>query len=383
MSQTTNVYLVTGASGFLGQWIIKQMLKEEEIHEIRMMDKVINPELLKLKEECNSKMQLKTFEGDIRDKALLQKACCGVKTVIHTACIIDVIGAVEEEELEGVNVKGTQLLLEASIQENVKFFIYTSSVEVVGPNAQGDPIIDGDEDTVYKTNLKFPYSKTKHKGEQLVLKANGQQLKNNEKMVTCTLRPMYIFGENSKFILRYIDDAIKTGNILVRNSRPEALVNPVYVGNVAWAHVLLSKALQDPEKARRIGGKFYFISDDTPHMSYADLNYEVAKDLGFRIQPRLTLPLPLLYVIAFLLELVRDILKPFIRYTPYINRPLLTMLNTPFSFIYKKAKKDFDYSPCYSWEEARKRTSEWIASVLPQHREYVKCPSNTYKTLCK
>lgn len=42
---------------------------------------------------------------------------------------------------------GTQLLLETCIQDNVASFIYTSSIEVAGPNPCGDPIINGDEDT--------------------------------------------------------------------------------------------------------------------------------------------------------------------------------------------------------------------------------------------
>lgn len=58
-------------------------------------------------------------------------------------------------------------------------------------------------------------------------------------------------------------------------------VNPVYVGNVARAHILALRALRDPKKVPNIQGQFYYISDDTPHQSYDDLNYTLSKEWGF------------------------------------------------------------------------------------------------------
>ncbi|MGH0122173.1 UNVERIFIED_CONTAM: hypothetical protein FKN15_015477 [Acipenser sinensis] len=87
--------------------------------------------------------------------------------------------------MENGQLEGTQFLLEACIQENVKSFIYTSSFEVAGPKTQGDPVINGNEDTVYSCSLKFPYSKTKFQAEQLVLQVNGEVLKSLDKIVPC------------------------------------------------------------------------------------------------------------------------------------------------------------------------------------------------------
>lgn len=54
---------------------------------------------------------MSVFEGDIRDHELLRRACKGATLVIHTASLIDVIGATEYSELYGVNVKGESSLL--------------------------------------------------------------------------------------------------------------------------------------------------------------------------------------------------------------------------------------------------------------------------------
>ncbi|XP_066562605.1 hydroxy-delta-5-steroid dehydrogenase, 3 beta- and steroid delta-isomerase 1 [Amia ocellicauda] len=376
MSLAGEVCLITGACGFLGERIIKLLLEEEELTEIRLLDRDIKPDLITSLKESQGHTKLTVFEGDIRDPELLRKSCHGATLVFHTASIIDVIGLVEETELHGVNVKGTQLLLEACIQENVRSFIYTSSIEVAGPNPQGDPIINGTEDTRYSCCLKFPYSKTKFQAEQLTLQTNGEFLRSGDKIATCALRPMYIYGEGCKFLVGHMENGMRNGDVLLRTSTKEAVVNPVYVGNVAWAHVLAAKALKDPKKRAAIGGSFYFISDDTPHMSYSDFNHEVMKPLGFGIQGRLSLPLPLLFFISFLLEMAQVLLSPFLKFNPPMNRQLLTMLNTQFTFTYGKAQRDLDYTPRYCWEDAKTWTTDWLASVLPKQREIVRAPKH-------
>lgn len=46
MSLRGDVCLVTGASGFLGSRLVKLLLEEEKLAEIRLMDKHIQPKLL-------------------------------------------------------------------------------------------------------------------------------------------------------------------------------------------------------------------------------------------------------------------------------------------------------------------------------------------------
>ncbi|XP_044072070.1 hydroxy-delta-5-steroid dehydrogenase, 3 beta- and steroid delta-isomerase 1 [Siniperca chuatsi] len=372
MSLRGDVCVVTGACGFLGKRLVRLLLEEEKMAEIRLLDKHVQPQLLQSLEDCRGDTKLSVFEGDIRDSDFLRKTCRGASIVFHIASIIDVIDSVEYSELYGVNVKGTQLLLEACIQENVVSFIYTSTIEVMGPNPKGDPIINGNEDTVYDCALKFAYSKTKREAEERTLQAHSEVLQNGGRLATCALRPMYIYGEGCRFLLGHMGDGIRNKDVLFRMSLPEARVNPVYVGNVAVAHLQAARSLKDPQKRNAIGGKFYFISDDTPPVSYSDFNHVMMSPLGFNIQEKLLLPLRLLYVVCFILEILCMMLRPFVRIVPPMNQQLITMLNTPFSFSYQKAKMDLGYTPRYTWEEARKRTIEWLASQLPNERERIR-----------
>uniref|UniRef100_A0A3Q0REX7 Hydroxy-delta-5-steroid dehydrogenase, 3 beta- and steroid delta-isomerase 1 n=1 Tax=Amphilophus citrinellus TaxID=61819 RepID=A0A3Q0REX7_AMPCI len=289
MSLRGDVCVVTGACGFLGKRLVRLLLEEEKMAEIRLLDKRIELQFLQSLEDCKGETKLSAIEGDIRDGEFLKKACRGASVVFHVASIIDVSDSVKYSELYGVNVRGTQLLLEACIQENVMSFIYTSTIEVMGPNPKGEPIINGSEDTVYDSTLKFNYSKTKREAEERTLQAHGEVLQNGGQLATCALRPMYIYGEGCRFLLGHMDDGIRNRNVLFRMSLPEALVNPVYVGNVATAHLQAARSLKDPQKRIAVGGKFYFISDDTPPVSYSDFNHVMMSPLGFSIQEKLQL----------------------------------------------------------------------------------------------
>lgn len=371
MALKGDVCVVTGACGFLGKRLTRLLLEEENLSEIRLVDKQIKLEDVRSFNDCRGATRVRAYEGDIRDSAFVQRACQGVNTVFHMASIIDVTGSVEFSELYGVNVKGTQLLLEACLEENVSSFIYTSSIEVMGPNASGEPIYNGTEDTVYECSLKFDYSKTKKEAEQRTLAANGELLPDGTRLATCALRPMYIYGEGCRFLLGHMADGVRNKNVLYRTSLPDAKVNPVYVGNVAVAHLQAARSLKDPDKRSNVGGRFYFISDNTPPVSYSDINHVLMSPLGFHIQDKLPLPLGLFYVLCFLLEVVSAVLRPFIRLVPPLNRQLLTMLNTHFTFSYKRAQAELGYEPRYTWQEARKSTVEWLAGQLPAIRDKV------------
>lgn len=307
------------------------------------------------------------LEGDIRDAQYLRRACQGISVVIHTAAIIDVMGDIPRETVMDVNLKGTQNLLEACVQDSVPAFIYTSSVEVAGPNSYKEIVVNGNEEEQHENKWSDPYSYSKKMGEKAVLAANGHTLKDGGTLHTCALRPMYIYGEGSRFLSNTIIKALKNNDIL-DNTGKFSTVNPVYVSNGAWAHILAARGLRDSKKSPNIQGQFYYISDDTPHQSYNDLNYNLSKKWGFRPDSSWSPPLPLLYWLGFLLEVLSFLLRPIYNYQPPFNRHLVTLSNTLFTFSYKKAQRDLGYEPLVSWEEAREKTSEWLGSLVEQHK---------------
>ncbi|XP_066124222.1 3 beta-hydroxysteroid dehydrogenase/Delta 5--_4-isomerase type 2 [Saccopteryx bilineata] len=360
--------LVTGAGGFLGQRIIRLLVEEKELQEIRALDKVFRPELREEFSRFEGKTQLTLLEGDILDEQFMRKACEGTSAVIHAASVIDVFNVIPRETIMNVNLKGTQILLEACAQASVPIFIYTSTLEVAGPNSYTEIVQNACEEQHLETKWPAAYPCSKKLAEKAVLAANGWALQDGGTLYTCALRPMYIYGEGSPFLYGFIDHALKNNGILPHNSK-SSIVNPVYVGNVAWAHILALRALRDPKKAPNIQGQFYYISDDTPHQSYDHLNYNLSKEWGFSLDSRMSLPVSLKYWLAFLLEIVSFLLSPIYRYQPPFNRHNVTLLNSVFTFSYKKAQQDLGYEPLFSWEKAKQKTMEWIGSLVEQHQE--------------
>ncbi|XP_075396445.1 3 beta-hydroxysteroid dehydrogenase/Delta 5--_4-isomerase-like [Tenrec ecaudatus] len=363
--------LVTGAGGFLGQRIISLLAEEKGLQEIRALDKDFRPELQEEFSKLKHKVKLTLLQGDILDEQCLQRACQGMSVVIHSAAVIDVSGALQREVLMNINLKGTQLMLEACVQMSVPIFIYTSSMEVAGPNSYTEVIRDACEAQNLESKWSAPYPYSKKLAEKAVLAANGRTLENGGTLYTCALRPMYIYGEGNRFHTLQVNEALQNNRVLEEFAKC-SFINPVYVGNVAWAHILASKALQDPKKAPTVRGQFYYISDDTPPQSYSNFLYTLSKEWGFRLDTRMQLPVFLQYWIAFLLEMVSFLLSPIYKYRPPFNRHLVTLSNSVFTFSCKKAQQELGYKPLYSWEEARQRTTQWIGSLVNQHKEALK-----------
>ncbi|XP_077883221.1 3 beta-hydroxysteroid dehydrogenase/Delta 5--_4-isomerase-like isoform X3 [Ictidomys tridecemlineatus] len=392
--------LVTGAGGFLGQRIISLLVQEKELQEVRALDKAFRPEIKEKLSKLQTKTKVTLVEGDILDAQCLRRACQGILVVIHTAALIDIWNIHSRQTIINVNLKATQwcflisstiqneafpsfyiagwyctqLLLDACIQASVPFFIYTSSVEVAGPNSYKEIVQNGHEEEHHESTWTASYPYSKKLAEKAVLAANGSTLKNGGNLWTCSLRPMYIYGEGSPVLSGIVNRALRNNGVL-ENTGKFSVANPVYVGNVAWAHILACRALRDPKKAVSIRGQFYYISDDTPHQSYDDLNSTMSKAGGICLDSRQGPPLFLMYWLAFLLEMVSFLLSPIHQYRPPFTRHLLTLSNSVFTFSYKKAQQDLGYKPLYSWEEAKQKTMGWVTSLIEEHREAMKTKS--------
>ncbi|XP_050642103.1 3 beta-hydroxysteroid dehydrogenase/Delta 5--_4-isomerase type 1-like [Macaca thibetana thibetana] len=326
--------------------------------------------LTRVHTELQNKTKLTALEGDILDESCLKRACQDIVVIIHTTSVIDVIGVTHRESVMNVNEKGTQLLLEVCVQATVPIFIYTSTLEVARPNSYKEIIQNGHEEPLENTwSAPYPYSKKF--AEKAVLVANGWTLKNGGTLYTCALRPMVIYGEESPILSAGINEALNNNRILSSFSK-FSRVNPVYVGNVAWAHILAMRVLQHPKKAPSVQGQFYYISDDTPHQSYDNLNYTLSKEFGLRLDSRWSLPLSLMYWIGFMLEIVSFLLRPIYIYGPPFSCHIVTLSNSVFTFVYKKAQRDLAYKPLYSWEEAKQKTVEWVGSLADRHKETLK-----------
>jgi UDP-glucose 4-epimerase len=156
--------LVTGAAGFIGSHLAERLLKEG--YTVAGVDSFLDYYPRRIKEHnvegLNGKKGFEFVEGDILELNL-DKLLGGVDAVFHQAAIAGVRsswGAGFDEYVRN-NILGTQLLLEACRDRQLKKFVYASSSSVYG---------DSDELPIKETSPVrpvSPYGVTKLSGEQL------------------------------------------------------------------------------------------------------------------------------------------------------------------------------------------------------------------------
>ena len=116
--------LVTGGTGFLGSYIIKQLVeKGYAVRAIRRSNKLpfwIPKEIFDAVE---------WIEGDVLDVVALQDAMEDVDTIIHSAAVVS-FAKKDRKDMYHVNVEGTANVVNMALEKNVRRLIHISSVEI-------------------------------------------------------------------------------------------------------------------------------------------------------------------------------------------------------------------------------------------------------------
>jgi dihydroflavonol-4-reductase len=123
--------LVTGGTGFLGAYIIKELVeKGYPVIAIRRSPK------LPVYISKNILDKVQWMDGDVLDINSLEDAMEGVDTVIHSAAIVSFIKK-ERKNMYRVNVDGTANVVNVALEKNVRRLIHISSVAALGRTAGG------------------------------------------------------------------------------------------------------------------------------------------------------------------------------------------------------------------------------------------------------
>lgn len=347
------VVLVTGGAGFLGRFLVGELQRREgegrlAPSEIRVFD--LNP--------CDFEDPDRVVftRGDVRAYDGLRAAFEGVDVVFHCAALVD-WGQHPGSLVEAVNVDGTRNVIRAAAEAGVRVLVCTSSEDVV---YDGSTVVDGDETIPYPKRYGSTYCRTKAEAEQAALSANGMKRNSvgvgaddGEPLRTAAIRPCSIFGEGDEFHIGSLIKMARTGT-LVRVGDPKARYQPVYVGNVAYAHVLAAEALLRGDE--KVAGEAYFITD-VPAANFFDFLEPFVEAAGYRVYPRwVRVPGPVMYGVACVVEAVTWLLRPVVRLAPVVSRFAVDYMCHDYTFVSHKARRDLGYVPLYSEEEAVART---------------------------
>ena len=171
--------VVTGANGFVGSWLVRELLRQGE-HVHALVRKHSD-----LSELIGANCEL--IYGDVTDLNSLESAFKGASAVFHLAGLIAYRKA-DREKMTSVNVDGTKNVIQACLSNNVPRLIYMSSVVAVGAGFSPHEILN--ENSKYNVHhLNLGYFETKHAAELLVLEAVRERNLN-----AVILNPSTIYG---------------------------------------------------------------------------------------------------------------------------------------------------------------------------------------------
>ncbi len=152
--------LITGATGFLGMQLIKDLvLQGKELRAIAHLRKLI------CTDPFTNDEKVEWIVGDISDKFFVDEAFENITQVYHCAGIVS-FKSEDKELLKNVNAIGTSILVNAALEHKVKKFLYVSSVAAMGQALENEVITESKK-WEFDRRLS-PYAITKFLGEQEV-----------------------------------------------------------------------------------------------------------------------------------------------------------------------------------------------------------------------
>jgi nucleoside-diphosphate-sugar epimerase len=135
------IYLVTGAHGFIGAWVVKRLLAEDA--GVVIFDRSADPQRLRLIMDEDEIARPVFIEGDITDPDLLSQTVerHRVTKIIHLAGLQVPTCRADPRLGAMVNVLGTINIFEAAKKSDgrVTKVVYASSAAVFGASEEGQP----------------------------------------------------------------------------------------------------------------------------------------------------------------------------------------------------------------------------------------------------
>jgi nucleoside-diphosphate-sugar epimerase len=319
--------LVTGAGGFLGLYIVEQLLAGG--HAVRALCRQPSPAL--------DALGVETARADLHDRAATVAACRGMDVVFHAGGITGIGGP--WKRYYQVNTEGTRHVVEGCRTHGVGRLVFTSSPSVTFDGRDQRGI---DESAPYAARWLSAYARSKALAEQHVLAANDPGA-----LLTCALRPHLIWGPRDRQLVPRLLARAVAGR-LCRVGDGSNLIDTVYVENAAEAHLLAAAALAAGSPA---AGRAYFISQGEPVNCWQWVDDLLA--LAGLPPLRKTMSLRVAWLLGASLEVLYRVFR--LRGEPPMTRFLAAQMARCHYFDLRRAREDIGYRARISMAEGMRR----------------------------
>ena len=305
--------LLTGATGFVGSAVLRQLLFAG--YDVRVLARP------KSDRRNLEGLECEIAEGDLNEPGSLRAAVRGCENLLHVAADYR-LWTPDPTELYRTNGAATVDLFRAAADAGVTRMLYTSSVATLGINPDGIP---SDETTpVSVDNMVGHYKRSKFLGEEAV-----SALVRDDGLPIVIVNPSTPIGPRDA-------KPTPTGRMIVEAAagRMPAYVdtglNVVHVEDVAVGHLLAFEKGQ-------IGARYILGGED---LSLRDILTEIAAIVG-RKPPRISLPRGPLFPLAYATEWLAKLRNSG---EPMLTVDSLRMSRKRMFFSSAKAEKQLGYT---------------------------------------
>jgi len=272
-----DITLVTGATGLVGYNIVAALLQRRR--KVRALVRSLEKGRRLLPLDC------KLVRGDVTDRDSVERAMAGCGVVYHAA------GFPEQwmkntDIFERVNVGGTRNMVDAALQQHIRRFVYTSTIDVFAAAAGQEY----DESLLAVDPKGTPYERSKQGADQAVTAA----LENG--LPAVFLHPAGLYGPGPS-------DSPGTNEFILKLHRGQVpMLLPggfpmVFAPDVGEGHVLA-------ELKSDVGGR-YILSEG--YYALSDLARVILEELGLRKRVPPVMPIGIVKAVAAIGEWWADI----------------------------------------------------------------------------
>jgi nucleoside-diphosphate-sugar epimerase len=319
------MYVVTGASGFLGGAIAAALAGRGE--PVRAFVRA-GSDIRRLKEAG-----IHIAVGDVVRGSGLREALSGARVVVHGAGMLGRAGA-NDADYERVHVQGTLNVVREARAAGAARVVHISSPGVLGPIPRAAP--DADEGSPLRpTN---PYERSKAATET----ALAEEAARNGAFAV-VVRPEFVYGPGDRHVLRLFRAIRRRRFVYIGPG--DALCHPTYVEDVV-AGVLAAAKRGEPARVYQLAGP--------RPLSIRELVETIARACGVP-PPRLHVPEVLARGAAGFLEAVATRAGA----RAPIGSTAVDFFTQDRHFSWQRASRELGYCPRVDLDEGARRSVRW------------------------
>ena len=322
---SNDLFLVTGASGFLGSAIA--MAARVAGYRVRTLVRPSSP-------RHNLDARDEHAVGDLRDRASIASAMRGVRYLVHAAADYR-LWARDPEEILHSNVEGTAIVMEEALRAGVERIVYTSSVATI---ALGEGVLADETRQLPVEKAVGAYKRSKVLAERLV-----------DEMIARQRLPAVIVNPSTPIGPRDVKPT-PTGRIIVEAAcgRMPGFVdtglNLLHVDDAAAGHLAALR--------RGTIGERYILGGE--NVALRQMLADIAQVVGRR-PPRLRLPIAAVYPFA----LGAEVWAHWSGREPFATRDGLRMARHHMFFSDAKARRELGHAS-RPYQEAISDAISWF-----------------------